>query len=83
LHLFSILNLLSIRVAPFDRNFAIGIGVDKHVECAVAVELRQECNRRSYLSENSGDFGLDLGLCFLRGCRRGSCGRGVFLVFGG
>lgn len=83
LHLFSILNLLRIRITPLDRDLTIRISVNEDVECAIAAELREKCNRRSDLSEDSCDFGLDFCFCLFGGCGRGTSGSGVLLVFGG
>ncbi len=56
----SILDLLRVTVAPFDGHFAIGVGVDEHIEGAVAVELGEKGYGGRDLSENRCDLGLDL-----------------------
>lgn len=82
LDLFAVLNLLGIRVTPFNGDLAISIRIYEHVECAVAVELWEESNGCSDLAENGSDFGLDFGFC-LFGCGRGGASSSrVFLVFG-
>jgi len=75
-------NFLGITVAPLDGHFAVGVGVDEHVEGTVAAELGQECDRGCDLPENGGDLGLDF--CFrLLGRCIGGCGSGgrVFSIF--
>lgn len=42
LDLFCILDLLGVTVAPFHGHFGVGIGVDKHVECAISVQNGEE-----------------------------------------
>lgn len=86
LHPLPVLNLLGIRISPLDGHLAVGVGVDEHVEGAVAVELGEECDARGDLAEDGGDFGLDflLGLFGSHGGGGGG-GGGVFLIggFGG
>ena len=74
LHALAVGDLLGVAVAPLDRHLAVGVGVDEHVEGAVAVELRQERHRRRDLAEDGGDLGLDLGLGLFRGDGGGRCG---------
>lgn len=78
----AVLNLFGVGVAPFDRDIAVSVCVDEHVECAVTVELRQEGDGSGDLSENGGDLGLDFGLGFVRGGGDGGAGAGIFLVGG-
>lgn len=61
LHLLAINDLLRIRVAPLQWHVGVCIGVYEHVESAVAVQHRQEGNRRRDLAEDS----LNLLLNFL------------------
>ena len=42
LHLLPVFDLFSITVAPFNRDIGIGVGVHKHIESAVTVELWEE-----------------------------------------
>lgn len=44
LHLFTVLDLLGVRVTPFNRDLAIGVCVDEHVKGAITVKLGQESN---------------------------------------
>ena len=68
-------DLLGVAVAPFHGDLAVGVGVDQHVEGAVAGQLREEGHGRCDLAEDGGDFGLDL--CFgLVGRYRRGCGGG-------
>lgn len=68
LHPLAALNLLCVAVAPLERHLAVGVGVDEHVEGAVAVELREEGDARGDLAEDCLDLGLDLGFgLFFRG----------------
>ncbi len=60
-----VFNLLGVAVAPFYRDLAVGIGIHEDVECAVAIELREERHRRCDLSKNRGDLGLDFGFGLL------------------
>ena len=69
----AVLDLLGVAVAPLDGHLAVGVGVDEHVEGAVAVELREERHARRDLPEDGGDLGLDLGLGLLC-CERGGVG---------
>lgn len=73
LDLLCVLNILGITVTPFHGYLGVSIGVDENVECAVAVEDREECDRGSDLAEN----GLDLLLDFLVGFLNGLGGWGV------
>jgi hypothetical protein len=60
-------NLLGVAVDPLDGHVAVGVGVDEHVEGAIAGELGEERDRRRDLSEDGGDLVLDffLGLFLL------------------
>lgn len=61
LHLFSILNLLCIAIAPLYRHFWVRVCVDENVESAVAgVELREKSHGGGNLTEDGLDFELDL-----------------------
>lgn len=61
-------DLLGVAVAPLDGHVAVGVGVDEHVEGAVAAQLRQERHARRDLPEDGRD--LRLYLCFGLGlCR--------------
>jgi len=84
LDVLAVCNLFCVRVAPLDGHVRVGVGVDEHVEGAVAAELGQEGDGRGDLAEDGGDFGLDLGLGLVVGRRlRGPSGTGggcVFLV---
>ena len=75
--LLGVLDLLRVTVAPLERHVTIGIGVHQHVECAVAVEHRQESDGSGDLTEKRLDFLLDLCLCLLGG---GSCFRSSSVV---
>lgn len=66
LHPLPVLDLLGVRVPPFDRHIRVGVGVHEHVEGAVAVELGQERHGRGDLAEDGGDLGLDLCLRLVR-----------------
>ena len=79
----AVLDLLGVAVPPLDGHLAVGVGVDQHVEGAVAVELGQKGHAGGDLAEDGGDLGLDLGLGLVeRGglLLRGGGRRGVFLV---
>jgi phage host-nuclease inhibitor protein Gam len=65
LHLFAILNLFRITVAPFKRHFGISIGIHKDVESAVSVQHWQESHGRRNLPENGLDFRLNFRLGLL------------------
>lgn len=67
LHLFSILDFLSVTVAPFNRHFGVRIGVDQDVEGAVAVQNGEEGNGRGDLAEDCLDFILNLFFGLLNG----------------
>jgi len=73
LHLFSILDFLSVTVAPFNRHFGVRVGVDQDVEGAVSVQNGEKRNGGGNLAENCLNFILD----FLFGLLDGSCGLGV------
>lgn len=73
LHLFGVLDLLGVTVAPFHRHFGVRIGVDQDVEGAVAVQNGEEGNGRGDLAEDCLDFVLDL----FFGLLDGGCGLGV------
>jgi hypothetical protein len=68
LDLFAVLNLFGVAVAPFKRYFRVGVGVDQHIEGAVAVQHGQKGYRCRDLSEDGLDFRLylRLGLFFWR-----------------
>ena len=87
LHLLAILDLLGVAVSPLHRHLAIGVRVHKHVERAVALQLRQERHRRRDLPEDGLDLGLDLGLGLLgrswRTVTTGAGSRDVVLLVGG
>lgn len=72
LNTLAIFNLLRVTVTPLDGDFAVGVGVDEHVERAVAGELGEEGYRGGDLSEDGGDLVLDL-LFGLFGCGSVSC----------
>ena len=61
LDVFAVGNLLGVAISPFDGHVAIGVGIDEHVEGAVAAELGQKGDGRGDLAKNGGDFRLDLG----------------------
>jgi len=73
LHLFGVLDLFGVTIAPFNRHFGVRIGVDQDVEGAVAVQNGEEGNGRGDLAEDCLDFVLDL----FFGLLDGSCGLGV------
>lgn len=52
----SVLNFLGVRVSPLDGHVRVGVGVDEHVESAVAVELREEGDGGGDLAEDGGDL---------------------------
>lgn len=60
LHPLPALNLLGVAVPPLHRHLRVRVGVDQHVEGAVARELREESHRGRDLAEDGGDLGLDL-----------------------
>ena len=79
----AVLDLLGVRVAPLDGDVGVGVGVDEHVEGAVALQLGQEGDAGGDLAEDGGDLGLDLRFGFVGGGRGGGGGgEGVFLVVG-
>jgi hypothetical protein len=68
LHLFAVLDLLGVAVAPFKGNFRVCVCVDEHIECAVAVQHRQKGDGSRNLSEDGLDFCLYLCLGLLLWC---------------
>lgn len=63
LDLFPADNFLAVAVAPLNGDIRVGVGVDEHVEGALAaVQLGQKGDGGGDLAEDGGDFGLDLGL---------------------
>lgn len=60
LHPLPALDLLGVAVAPLHRHVRVRVGVDQHVEGAVARQLREERHRGGDLAEDGGDLGLDL-----------------------
>lgn len=56
-------DFFGVAVAPLNGHLARGVGVDEHVECAVAAaQLGQEGDRRCNLPEEGGNLSLDLSL---------------------
>lgn len=73
LHLLGVLDFLGVTVSPFHGHFGVGVGVDQHVESAIAIQHRKECNGSGNLAEDCLDFFLD----FLFGLLDGLRGLGV------
>lgn len=65
LHLFSVLDLLGVTVAPFNRHVGVRIGVYQDIECAVPVQDRKKRNGGGDLAEDGLDLVLDFLLGFL------------------
>lgn len=85
LHPLAVDDLLCVTVAPLDGDIAVCVGIDEHIEGAVAVELREEGDGGGDLAEDGGDFGLDLGFglflgLWLLGRRSGGAWGCVFLL---
>ena len=55
-----VFDLLGVAVAPLERHFGVGIGIDEHVERAVSVQHRQKGDGCSDLAEYGLDLALDL-----------------------
>jgi hypothetical protein len=64
LHPLAVDDLLGVAVAPLDGHLARGVGVDEHIEGAVALQLREEGDGSGDLPEDGGYLGLDLGFGF-------------------
>lgn len=79
LHLLCVLDLFGVAVAPFHGDLGVGIGVYQDVECAVAIQDGQECDRCGDLAEDSLDFVLDLFL----GLLNGGSGLGILITVEG
>jgi hypothetical protein len=85
LNLLPVFDLLRITISPLHRDVTVGIGVHQYVKGTISFKLGQECDGCGNLPEDGLDFGLDFGLCLLRGrgrcaCRRRGGGVSVFLV---
>jgi hypothetical protein len=65
LHFFAVLDFFGVAVAPLERDVGICIGIHQHIECAIAIEHRQESDRGSDLSKDRLDLSLDLSLSLL------------------
>ena len=64
-------DLLGVAVPPLNRHLRVGIGVDEHIEGAVARELREEGDGGGDLTEDGGDLVLDFFLGLFGGWLRG------------
>lgn len=67
LHLLCVLDFFGVAVAPLHGDLGVGVSVHQDVECAVAIQDWQECDRCGDLAEDSLDFVLDLFFGFLNG----------------
>lgn len=67
LDLLPVLDLPRVAVAPLQRHLRVRVGVDQHVEGAVAVQHRQEGHGGRDLSEDGLDLVLDLLFGFFGG----------------
>ena len=65
LHLFPVLDLLGIAIAPFQRYFRVCVCIDQDIERAIAIELWEKGNGCGDLAEYGLDLVLDLLLRFL------------------
>jgi hypothetical protein len=77
LHLFAVLDLLRITVAPFYGDFRVGVSVDEDVEGAVSVQDREEGHGCGDLAEDRLNLVLDFFLGFFLCLRGGVDGTGV------
>jgi len=68
LHLFAIFDLLRITVSPLHWHIGVGVGVDKHIESAVAIQHRQKGYRCCDLPKNGLNLRLNLCLGFFLRC---------------
>lgn len=69
----AVLNFLSVPVPPLHGDVAVAVGIDEHVEGAVAAQLGQEGDGRGDLAKDGCDFGLDLLLRLFRRGRSSPC----------